>query len=67
MPMPGSPGKHLEFYCRSSEAGRRRASSAVAALQSTTRVTALLGRRWAAADQKAGVEGNRNRLRQRTK
>ena len=38
------------------EGGRRRASSAVAALPVSTLVTALLVRRWAAADQKAGAE-----------
>ena len=52
----GSLGERLEVICPGFEGGRRRASRVVAALLSTTRATALHGRRWAAADQKAGDE-----------
>ena len=48
MALPGSPGTRDEVCSTGTEAGRRRSSSVVAALQSTTHATTLLGRRWVA-------------------
>ena len=53
----GQPScKAPSYGCSSSEGGRRRTSSVVAALPVSHRVTALLGRRWAAG---GGPEGRR--------
>jgi len=63
MPIPGNPrGTPPRCSSSSHEAGRRRASGAVAAFSRHLRATAPMGRRWdargkAAADQKAGVPG----------
>ncbi len=49
---PEAASRHDAVFCSGYEAGRRRSSRVVAALQSTTYATTLIGRRWAAGTPK---------------
>ena len=64
MALPGSPGRREAVFCPGNEAGRRRASSGVAALPIPTHATTLLGRRWDAGtpERPSAPEGRGRRL-----